>query len=251
MVGIVCDGTGYGLDGNVWGGEILHGTLEGFSREGHLQEQPMVGGDLATKYPLRMVVGILQNVVDIEEWIFSRANCFPYKEKEVEIILKQITGGRMPVTSSCGRVLDAVSALLGVCYERTYEGEAAMKLESAATCGKDVLKLKSKIKRNIVDTTYLLHEVFENKDRHSIADLAYSAEAYIAESLAELAMDNAIEIGVDTVGFSGGVAYNEHITSTIRKALKRNGLKFIVHDQVPPGDGGISLGQAIAVSSVL
>ena len=251
IVGISCDGAGYGLDGNTWGGEILHCTLEDFSRLGHLQEQPMVGGDLAARHPLRMVVGILHKAVDISEWILSKANYFPHREREVEIILKQLMGSRMPITSSCGRVLDAVSALLGLCYERTYEGEPAMKLESAAIYGKDVLRLDPKIKGDVIDTTYLVHKIFENRDRYSIADLAHSAEAYIAESLAELTIEKAREIGVDTIGFSGGVAYNEYITLTIRKVVEGNGLKFLVHDQVPPGDGGISLGQAIAASSLL
>jgi hydrogenase maturation protein HypF len=251
VLGVACDGAGYGSDGNTWGGEVIHCTLEGFNRLGHLQEQPMIGGDLAASYPLRMVVGILRKAVDVSEWVSSKANCFPYGEREVEIILKQIKRSGVPVTSSCGRVLDAISALLGVCYERTYEGEPAMKLESAAINGEDVLKLKPKIKRGVLDTTCLVHEIFENRNRRPIADLAYSAEAYIAEGLAELAMDKAGAIGLDTIGFSGGVAYNEHITSTIRGVVEGSGLKFLVHDQVPPGDGGISLGQAIAASNSL
>jgi hydrogenase maturation protein HypF len=211
----------------------------------------MIGGDLATKYPLRMVVGILHETVDIDEWVFSKASYFPYSDREVKLILREKERNRMPVTTSCGRVLDAVSALLGICYERTYEGEPAIKLESTATCGEDVLNLDPKIKGDIVDTTYLINEIFENRNRYPIAHLAYSAEAYIAESLAELAVDKAREIGVNNIGFSGGVAYNEHIASTIRKVVEKTELKFFVHNQVPPSDGGISLGQAIAAINIL
>ena len=251
LVGIACDGTGYGLNGDTWGGEILHCTLKDFNRLGHLQKQPMIGGDLAAKYPLRMTIGILHQSIDISEWIFSKAKYLPYGDKEVNIILKQIKKKRMPRTSSCGRVLDAISALLNLCYERTYEGEPAMKMESTAMCGKDVLKLDAKIERDIIDTTYLVREIFENRNKHSIADLAYSAEAYIAKSLAELAIDKARELNVDTIGFSGGVAYNKHITLSLRKLVEKNGLKFLVHNQLPPGDGGISFGQAIAASNIL
>lgn len=251
ILGIVCDGSGYGLDGNAWGGEIIHCTMEEFDRLGHLQEQPMIGGDLATRFPIRMVIGIIHKVVDIEEWVFTKASCFPYGEKEIEIILKQVTKGRLPKTSSCGRVLDSIAALLGLCYERTYAGEPAMKLEAAAINGEDVLKLKPKIKGRVIDTTYLVKKIFDNTKKYSISDLANSAEAYIAESLAELALFEACKISVNTIGFSGGVAYNEHIASIIRKAVERNGLEFIVHNQVPPGDGGISFGQAIAANSAL
>ncbi|MFH0897578.1 MAG: carbamoyltransferase HypF [Candidatus Bathyarchaeota archaeon] len=251
LVGIVCDGAGYGSDGKIWGGEVLHCTLENFSRLGHLQEQPMVGGDLVAKYPLRMAACILNKAVDIREWVLSKASHFPRGEREVNVFLKQIENGPMPLTSSCGRVLDAVSALLDICYIRTYEGEAAMKLESAAFHGDDILKLNPRIRRGIIDTTCLVLEIFENRDRYSAADLAYSAEEYIAESLAELAVDEAGRVGVGVVGFSGGVAYNEHITQAIRRIVEDSRLKFLVHDQVPPGDGGISLGQAFAASNSL
>jgi hydrogenase maturation protein HypF len=165
--------------------------------------------------------------------------------------LKQIKNGQMPLTSSCGRILDAISSLLGICFERTYEGEPAMKLESTALHGEDVLRLDPIIKLGIIDTTYLVHEIFENMNKYSDAGLACSAEAYIAESLAELAVDEARKIGVDTIGFSGGVAYNKHITLTIQRIVEENRLTFLVHDEVPPGDGGISLGQVIAASNSL
>ncbi len=248
MVGIVCDGFGYGSDGNAWGGEVLHCNREGFQRLGHLQKQPMVGGDLATLYPLRMAAGILHSTVDVEEWLLSNSNRFPHGEKEVEVVIKQLEKGSVPKTTSCGRVLDAVSALLGICYERTYEGEPAMKLESAATKGRDALNLGPKLASKTVDTTILVREVFNQRHNHSVADLAYSAQSYLAKGLAQLAVEEAGRLGVKAIGFSGGVAYNEHITQTIRKTVEKGGFNFFVHGLVPPGDGGVSFGQAIAVS---
>lgn len=211
----------------------------------------MIGGDLAARYPQRMVAGILKDEEKIDDFLISRAKYFPRRELEVEVILKQIRNSKLPVTTSCGRVLDAVAGLLGICYERSYEGEPAMKLESAAIGGTDVLNLTPKIKMRIADTTSLIVEVFNNLGSESITDLAYSAEAYIAKALALIAVDEARRISIDVVGFSGGVAYNEHITQTMREVVEENGLRFLVHDQVPPGDGGISLGQAIAVDSLL
>jgi len=251
MVGIVCDGFGYGLDGKAWGGEILWWNGENFERLGHLQEQPMVGGDKATIYPLRMVAGILHNLNGFEDWLYSKANFFPYGEEEVNVILKQLKSGRTPYTTSCGRVLDAVSALLGVCYERTYEGEPAIKLESKAIWGKDCLNLKPKIENNTVNTTYLLTEIFENLDRYPIEDLAFSAQKYLAEGLAYLAIEKAESLGVKTIGFSGGVAYNKQITKTIKTVVEKNGFRFVCHNQIPPGDGGISFGQTVATALTL
>jgi len=246
MVGIACDGFGYGSDGTAWGGEILHCNQEVFQRLGHLEEQTMVGGDLATLHPLRMVAGILNGEVDVEEWLLSNSDRFPHGKKEVEVIVKQLEKGLVPKTTSCGRVLDAVSAILGLCYERTYEGEPAMKLESVALKGKDVLNLTPRLEGNVIDTTLLVHEIFTQKDNYSVADLACSAQSYLARSLAQLAVEGAERLNVNHVGFSGGVAYNKHITVVIRRIVEGNGFKFIVHNRVPPGDGGISFGQAIA-----
>jgi hydrogenase maturation protein HypF len=248
LVGIVCDGFGYGLDGSAWGGEVLHGFEGGFERLGHLQAQPMVGGDLAAVYPLRMATGMLCGLVDVREWLLGYSDRFPHGESEVEAIVKQLEKGAALKTSSCGRVLDAVSALLGICYERTFEGEPAMKLESASVRGKDVLGLEPKIDNNVVDTSFLLSIVFSNRQKHSVADLAYSAEAYLAKSLAELAVSEAERLDVKKIGFSGGVAYNEHITKTIRQRVEENGLKFVVHRLIPAGDAGTSTGQAIAAN---
>ncbi len=251
MVGIVCDGFGYGLDGKAWGGEILWWSGETFERLGHLQEQPLVGGDKAVLYPLRMVTGILCKIDGFEDWVYSRTECFPYGEEEVEVILKQLKTGRVPYTTSCGRILDAVSALLGICYERTYEGEPAIKLESRALKGKDNLKLKPRIEGNTVNTTYLLTEIFENLNKQPVENLAFSAQNYLAEGLALLAMEKAEDLDVKSIGFTGGVAYNKQITQTIREIVEKNGFRFIVHNQVPPGDGGISFGQVVAAGLIL
>ncbi len=123
-----------------------------------------------------------------------------------------------------------------------------MKLESAALTGRNVLKLQPIINENVIDTTSLVHEIFTQKNAFSTADLAFSAQSYIARSLAQLASEKAKQLGIDVVGFSGGVAYNEHITSTIRRVVEENGLRFVVHELVPPGDGGISFGQAVAAA---
>ena len=245
VVGVVCDGYGYGQDGTAWGGEVLYCNRNEFRRQAHLEAQPMVGGDLATIHPLRMAAGILHKKVDVTEWLTSMSGKFPHGKNEVELVLKQLEKGSVPETTSCGRVLDAVSALLGICYERTYEGEPAMKLESVAIQGKDKLNLSPRLDGNILDTTTLVHEIFTNKNKLSVPDLAYSAQSYLARGLAQLAVEVAEELKVKYVGFSGGVACNEHIAVAMRKTVKNAGLKFLVHNKIPAGDGGTSFGQAV------
>lgn len=253
MVGIACDGYGYGTDGEAWGGEILLCDQNGFKRLGHLQEQPLVGGDLATKYPLRTVAGILHKTnKDVYEWLLAKSNHFPHGKEEVKTLIAQLEKGkRVPKTTSCGRVLDAVAAILGICYERTYEGEPAMKLESVAIKGKDVLKLEPLINGNVIQTTYMVNQIFEQKKKFSIFDLAHSAQNYLAKSLAELAIQEASRLGVKAIGFSGGVAYNEHITLTIKKIVEEGGFQFFVHELVPAGDGCVSFGQTVVAGKLV
>jgi len=248
VVGIACDGFGYGQDGKAWGGEILHCSSNLYERIGHLQEHPMPGGDLSTRYPLRMVSSILYGAEGIGDWLSSRVAYFPHAEKEIKIVLAELERKKGPYTSSCGRVLDAVSALLGICYSRTYEGEPAMKLESIAAYGKDALKLQPRIRGEILDTRFLLEELYRKRDSVPVADLACSAQSYLARGLAELAALGAERLGVRTIGFSGGVAYNEQIALTIRDYVQERGFRFIMHNRVPPGDAGISFGQALVAS---
>ena len=248
MMGICCDGYGYGTDGEAWGGEILLCTegTEGFKRLAHLEKQPLTGGDLATRYPLRVAAGILSKRIKIEDWLLENAQRFPYGKEETLILVDQLRKGfGVSETTSCGRVLDAIAAILGICYERTYEGEPAMKLESAAIDGKDVLSLEPTIENGILETTRMVYEVFANREKHSKTDLAYSAHAYLARGLATLAIENVVKNDVKAIGFSGGAACNGILASIMRKTVKDAGLQFVVHSAVPPGDGGVSFGQAV------
>jgi hydrogenase maturation protein HypF len=248
IVGVVCDGYGYGVDGEAWGGEILlctRGSAK-FKRLGHLEPQPLLGGDAATRYPLRMATAILSKKLDVEDWLLQNNRHLPHGETEAKLILDQLQkAASIAETTSCGRVLDAVAAVLGVCYERSYEGEPAMKLESAAMKGKDKLNLKPTINGDVLDTTQLLSVIFENLGKASKADLAYSAHAYLARGLASLAIEKALENGVKFIGFSGGAACNEILAGIMRETVEAAGLTFLVHEGVPAGDGGVSFGQAV------
>ena len=247
IVGVCCDGYGYGDDGSAWGGEIIVADHNGHRRVRHLEPQPMIGGDLATKYPLRMVAGILRDQPEVADWLLERRQHFRHGEEEVNMILNQMHSAQT-MTTSCGRVLDAISAILDLCHERTYEGEPAMKLESAALDGEDVLGLGPVLNGEVIETTSMVREIFASLGRLSVRDLAYSAQSYLARSLGRSAIMLTNELGLKTVGFTGGVACNETITRILKATVESEGLHFLTHDSVPPGDGGLSFGQAVVAA---
>lgn len=249
IIAIACDGYGYGTDGTAWGGEIIYsklGSLE-FERLAHLEAQPLIGGDLASRYPIRLAAGMLKKKGKImEKWLIQNSQYLPYGEKEAKLIIDQLNSGIGVIpTTSCGRVLDAISAILGICYKRTFEGEPAMKLESTALHGNDVLNIRPKIEDDILDTSDLLETIFDNLGRVSAPDLAYSAHGYLARGLAELAIQAANAKNVKNIGFSGGAACNQILSKLLRKNLEKTGLRFFVHEAIPAGDGGVSFGQTV------
>lgn len=256
FVGIAADGIGYGSDGTAWGGEVMVANLRSFERVGGLMKQPMPGGDLATQFPARMVAGMLWGALEpseveqiIKEFCLSG---FGRGEREMGVVLRQLERNlNIFWTSSCGRVLDAGACVLGICDERTYEGEPAIKLEAAANGGNpDRLRLEAPLKSvdgmKVVDTSHLLVDIVNAlRARVPRKHIAASAQRAVARGLTEIAIDAASARGINMVGGSGGVFYNRAITATVRKLVEEAGLKFIQHELLPPGDGGISVGQAV------
>ena len=243
MIVIAADGVGYGSDGTSWGGEILYTNIHDFERLGHLQPHKMPGGDMATKYPIRMLLSI----IDDEELIKNYVDYFKYGEIEIKNIYRQLEKGiNVGLTTSTGRVLDSVSAALEICNERTYEGECSMKLESVAYYSKNKLEIPFEIENNVLNTREILREVVrlyqkgENK-----ADIANAAQNAIASGLGQLAIENGDKKGVSDIGATGGVFYNEAITNTCKNYVEKNGYNFIQHKNTCAGDGSVSLGQAI------
>ncbi|HEY3361790.1 MAG TPA: carbamoyltransferase HypF [Methanosarcina sp.] len=252
ILGIALDGVGYGNDGTVWGGELFESSYFGYERIGHLLPQPMPGGDLASRIPSRMVLGILFEKLGRSE-LEKLHLVFPQGDMEFSTVMKQLeTGINVIRSSSTGRVLDAAAALLGICKTRTYDGEPAMKLESAAKKSTHVVDLPIVFKTEkysgtpMLDTTELLLGIYELFGSHSSDDLAFAVEESLATGISELAISLATKRGLEMVGLSGGVAYNDHITSCIARIVKEAGFEFLAHRQVPCGDGCISVGQVLA-----
>jgi len=256
VVGIAIDGYGYGVDKTAWGGEILLATYTSFERKAHLEQVPMPGGDRSTYYPIRMAAGILSKQLsenELQNLLLSYKDAFPFGQREIDIVIKQIYSKfNTPMTSSTGRVLDAISVLLNVCNKRTYEGEPAMKLEAFAAQGNpNKLPFDIKISKNngiyVFSTSEIMLQVVEYlKSNKRLKDIAASAQKAIALGLSELALAVASDTGIDKILLSGGVGYNDAIVKTIREKVESNGLKFYRHEKLPTGDGGISFGQAVA-----
>ncbi|MBS3817084.1 MAG: carbamoyltransferase HypF [Candidatus Thermoplasmatota archaeon] len=232
---IICigvDGTGYGEDGNSWGGEVLYCTKKEYERMYHLEDFPLLGGDQAVKNPKRLVYAI-EKKLDRESELF---------EKEKARVFEKMLSDA-PVTSSYGRLLDAVSCSLDACCKRTYEGEPAMKLETLLYEGSIEKEYDVPISGSEIKTLGSFIEM--RKDRLRKKDKAASYVSSVSKSIAEAALKAAEEKGIESIGISGGVSYNRPIVETIRRYLDERGHDLLVHEKVPNGDMGIPVGQAV------
>ena len=262
IVGLACDGVGYGTDGTAWGGEVLLADYASFKRLGHLEPQPMPGGDACAIWYGRMLLAVLHGRLDEDELrsflVRERLRGFKWGEKEVDLVLWQLRKRfNVTTTTSAGRLLDAVACLLGLAYKRTYEGEGAMKLEAAAARGDPgALEFRARVTRRngvmLLRTSELVLQAYEALlAGERVEDIACAFQLALAEGLAEMAIKAAEEHGIDVIGFTGGVAYNHAITRAIREHVEGAGFKFLRHSKVPNGDGGISLGQAVVAAAKL
>ncbi|MFX0169326.1 MAG: carbamoyltransferase HypF [Candidatus Hodarchaeota archaeon] len=262
IVAICSDGAGFGPDNTTWGGEILVGNANTYTRAGYLQPQPMPGGDLAAKYPLRMLIGILSakySTSELNELFTDIApDALPQGITELNTVLAQVAQKiNTPLTSSTGRILDSIAAMLQLSYHRTYEGEPAIRLESYANKGKSLTQLDLQIpiikkgSVQILDTSQFINQIFENRFKYSGPDLAYESHRILGRALGDVAIDVADVHGLRAIGFSGGVAYNKILTNTIKEAIEEEGLVFLNHRHVPPGDAGTAVGQAYVARASL
>ncbi|MEA3229968.1 MAG: carbamoyltransferase HypF, partial [archaeon] len=229
---ISCDGSGYGLDKNIWGGEIFlfkNNATQKDARIGHLEEQMLIGGESAIKEPKKMLFAIMSkfmNNTELDTLFDARKDIWKKQINERFNTMK---------TTSTGRILDAASAFLGFCSKRTYTGEPAIVLENAAKNAKpyDIEPVIEKKEKTILKTTPLFEFLWENRDKNK-PRLAATVHNYLAGGLLRIAQRTSK--GMPII-FSGGVAYNRYITAYM---LENN---VIINSKVPAGDGGISFGQ--------
>jgi len=252
VLGVVFDGTGYGEDGSIWGGEFLVVDYAKSQRLGHLEYIPMPGGESAIKKPFRMAISYLVKLLGKHFLNQRLAFLETVEDKELELIKKQIEKGiNSPLTSSCGRLFDGVSALLNIRNEVDYEGQAAIELEMIAGEGKDTGKIYPfeiseekgiKIVRLQEVFAAILDDVNQGVTKTEISSCFHHS---VARIVARMCQTLARDTGINKVALSGGVFQNRLLLRLTGDYLEKTGLNVITHRDVPANDGGISLGQAV------
>jgi len=243
VLGVSFDGTGYGDDGGIWGGEFFTGSLRtGFERVAHLRSAALPGGDAAAQYPVQAAAGFLAQVEGLPE-LSAPPFSFPSRyQTALQLVHKSV---RTFATTSAGRLFDAAAALLGFTREITFEGQAAMWLEHLARSGSATDAYPFPYRDGELDFRPLLHAVAADRaSRHGPEQIARSFQLGIAHGVAEAVKTLAGTAKLDTVVFSGGVFQNEMLLEDLKAALEDTGLNLWTNQAVPPNDGGISLGQA-------
>jgi hydrogenase maturation protein HypF len=244
VIALCYDGTGYGQDGNIWGGEILIGNALSTKRVGHLQYLPLPGGDLAIKKPYRIALAYLAALG--LSWDPSFAPVQYCSSCEAGLLKDQIEKKiNISHNSSMGRLFDAVSSMIGICQEVSYEGQAAIELEAMADPDEDGIYPISIID-GIIHISPIMNSIIADLKANV---LPKTISSRFHNTIAQFSIESVIkvikEFDCDTVALSGGVWQNSLLLSKTIKLLKKNGINFIMHNLLPPNDGCISLGQAV------
>lgn len=254
-VGIILDGTGYGTDGHVWGGEVLYGSFTWFERRFRLREVRMPGGEMAVFEPWRMAVAYVKGIRG-ESGLPVAMKVFPALSRSIETLWPALDWSGYPLTSSAGRLFDAVSALCGICPVSTYDGESAGLLGEEALRANEVpaqpggsvaatgFQGEGEPVRDL-DTFPLVDWALESALRgDSVRSIAAGFHDALARMLAGAAAEVARETGAHDVVLSGGVFQNPFFLRLAVDYVREAGLRPAWPRVFPPNDGGISLGQA-------
>ncbi|GAA4488289.1 carbamoyltransferase HypF [Rhodococcus olei] len=246
VLGIAYDGTGYGCDRTVWGGELLLVGPDPMraDRVGHLRSFPLPGGDVAVRTPARVALAVLREagIGDGDDLPPARA----LGADERALVESQLSTGVGCVrTTSAGRLFDAAASVLGVRHRISYEAQAAIELEALARSASTATELPWSLDGDLLDWAGTFAGLADGV-RHGIpaADLAASFHHALAAGTARLAARAADAAGVHTIGLTGGVFQNRLMLADVRTRLQDSGFEVLTHRRVPPNDGGLSLGQA-------
>ncbi|MGO0121731.1 carbamoyltransferase HypF [Desulfothermobacter acidiphilus] len=248
-IGAILDGTGYGSDGCLWGFEIITGDYLDFQRHYHLDYVPLPGGEAAIKHPWRVAVSYLLTFLSEEGQAWSR-RLFASQGQELAW-LEQIVQRRLnaSLACGCGRLFDAVAALLGVRWEITYEGQAAIELGELTLPlaeGKRLPPYSFAFQGERIDPAPLFRELladlFQGKDRRLLATRFHNTVAFMVKEGVKRVAENS---GLSRVVLSGGSWQNAYLFLLCRELLQESGFEVLYHRQIPANDAGLSLGQAV------
>lgn len=275
VIGVSMDGTGYGTDGSIWGGEILICDYHGFERAASIAPFTQVGGDLSSRDGWRIAVSMLHSIGinEPEDPVFGDTDglikelqlCTPL---EASVLMKMADKKLNAVKStSAGRLFDAVSAILGICRHSTFEGEASTSLQFAAEryAGEhkddiaggierytDNILSNKETGRRILPTQEIVKEIIAEKLRGEDPDrLAWLFHRRLADQIIACCSQIGSERGLATAALSGGCFQNRLLLDYVKRGLNERGYRVLIHRLVPPNDGGIALGQAVAARQAL
>ncbi len=258
VIGLAFDGAGYGLDGTVWGGEVLVAGRASFRRVGHLRPVVQPGGDVASRECWRMALSYVMDAFggempeDLQQII-----SLGVEREMVEVVRRMVLAGfNSPFTSSCGRLFDAVAGLTGVCSRQTYEGEAACLLE-AAVCGEILsvgetypITLQEDYGKVVLDTRPMIRAIVNDLRAGKVSsEIARSFHRYLVAAAVILCERIREMTGINRVVLSGGVFQNLLLARTLPDGLEQNGFTVYLHGTLPPNDGCISLGQVLVAAN--
>lgn len=249
VIGVAWDGTGYGADGRAWGGEFLVADLARFERVGHFELVPLPGGEAAIREPWRMAAAFLgaaygETGANPDLAFVRRLDTAAWR-----VLSRAVARGlNAPVTSSAGRLFDAVASLLGLCDRATFEGQAAMALEAAAEARADMTYAARLVEGDdglVVRTTDIVRGVVDDLlCEVPVSKISARFHATLAEVMAQTCDRIRARSGVTAVALSGGVFQNAWLLEAAVTTLEAHGFEVYSHRQAPPNDGGLALGQA-------
>jgi len=247
VIGFIFDGTGYGTDGNIWGGEILVGNIKESSREMHLAEMPLPGGDHAVYYPNRIALAyLIANNIPLCEKLNPLRS---FENSELDILSKQIKQRiNVPLTTSMGRLFDAVASLLDIQQSISYEAQAAIEMEQMITPNIEG-SYRFNITAGIIDIADVLKEILYDIDQEvDVGIISAKFHNSIVNLVVNAAKSLRAQNGLNKVALSGGVWQNLYLLKKTISSLRTEGFSVLYHHHVPANDGGISLGQAAVLA---
>ena len=255
VIGVAFDGTGYGADAKIWGGEFLVADFAGFERRAHLRYVPMAGGDAAVRQPWRMALSYLRDAFGPNSPPSGLRFLDNIPQKEIGLVDAMLLRGINSVeTSSCGRLFDAVASLINLRQEVNFEGQAAIELEMIAQAN-----LEQRYPFNVdegepaqVDMRPMIENIVEDLSRSKPAGhIAACFHNTVAAAIVEVCRSIRQRDQLKRVCLSGGTFQNAYLLRRAVEGLRRDGFEVYLHALVPPNDGGISLGQAVIANEVL
>ena len=253
VIGLSFDGTGYGTDGNIWGGEILVADLKTCRRAGHLAYIPMPGGDAAAKEPWRMAASYLYHTFGDAFWDLNLPVLKGIDEKQIKVMVEMIQKQvNTPVTSSLGRLFDGIAAIIGIRNRVSFEGQAAMELEMLAekrmTASYDYDWKSGDIHRILFQP--IIRGVANDMQKGvAPSEISGKFHSTLVGLFSELCSTIGKETGLNRVVLSGGAFQNSLLLTGLIQTLTRNNFEVFTHTLVPPNDGGIALGQAMVAAA--